>query len=65
MIEPIHQAAWKRKISILRRIGKTDKAVDELSNFLDTYYTDVEGWLELADIYSTSNQCVSLVTLRF
>jgi tetratricopeptide (TPR) repeat protein len=49
-------ALWKRKISVLRRMGKIDKAVEELSQFLDTFYTDVEGWLELADLYSTCNQ---------
>ncbi|THG99441.1 hypothetical protein EW145_g7267 [Phellinidium pouzarii] len=49
-------AAWKRKVSILRRMGDVSRAVDELSAFVDTYYTDVEGWLELADIYSSCNQ---------
>ncbi|TFK31869.1 hypothetical protein BDQ12DRAFT_659923 [Crucibulum laeve] len=52
-------AIWKRRISVLKRIGKTEKAVDELSKFLDTFYTDVEGWLELADIYSSCNQYTS------
>jgi ER membrane protein complex subunit 2 len=41
-------------------MGKVDKAVDELSQFLDTFYTDVEGWLELADIYSSCNQSVTI-----
>jgi len=49
-------AIWKRKISVLRRMGVIDRAVDELSHYLDTFYTDVEGWLELADIYSSCNQ---------
>ncbi|KAF9232638.1 TPR-like protein [Melanogaster broomeanus] len=49
-------AIWKRRISILRRIGKIDKTVTELTQYLDTFYTDVEGWLELADIYATCNQ---------
>ncbi|OAX34477.1 TPR-like protein [Rhizopogon vinicolor AM-OR11-026] len=47
---------WKRRISVLRRTGKVEKAVNELVQFLDTFYTDVEGWLELADIYATCNQ---------
>lgn len=51
-----HVAAWKRKIVVLRRLGDMTKAVDELSTYLDTYYTDVEGWLELADIYATCGQ---------
>ncbi|KAI0046782.1 TPR-like protein [Auriscalpium vulgare] len=52
-------AAWKRKISVLRRTGKVDQAVEELSVFLDTFYTDVEGWLELADIYASCHQYTS------
>ncbi|KIM92171.1 hypothetical protein PILCRDRAFT_810180 [Piloderma croceum F 1598] len=52
-------AIWKRQISVYRRMGKVEKAVEELSQFLDTFYTDVEGWLELADIYSTCNQYTS------
>lgn len=50
------QAIWKRRISVIRRMGRYQKAVEELSEFLDTFYTDVEGWLELADIYSFCNQ---------
>jgi ER membrane protein complex subunit 2 len=42
-------------------MGKVEKAVEELSQFLDTFYTDVEGWLELADIYSACNQSVSSI----
>lgn len=47
---------WKRRISVFRRTGKIDKAVQELSQYLDTFYADVEGWLELADIYATCSQ---------
>jgi hypothetical protein len=50
------QAIWKRRISVIRRMGMYEKAVEELSEFLDTFYTDLEGWLELADIYSSCNQ---------
>jgi hypothetical protein len=41
---------------VLRRTGKIEKTVEELSQFLDTFYTDVDGWLELADVYTTCNQ---------
>lgn len=51
-----NEAVWKRKISILRKRGFVAAAVEELSEFLDTFYTDVEGWLELADIYTSCNQ---------
>lgn len=50
------QAAWKRKISLLRRTGQISRAVEELSQFLDTYYSDVDGWLELADVYASCSR---------
>jgi hypothetical protein len=53
------KAIWKRQISVLRKLGETDRAVEELSKFVDTFYTDVEGWLELADIYTSQHQCAS------
>ncbi|PPQ95542.1 hypothetical protein CVT26_008567 [Gymnopilus dilepis] len=53
---PSNAAIWKRRISVLRRVGKIDKAVEELNEYLDTFYTDLEGWLELADVHSSCNQ---------
>ncbi|KZT63519.1 TPR-like protein [Daedalea quercina L-15889] len=49
-------AVWRRKAVVLRNMGKIDRAVEELSSMLDTFYADVGGWLELADIYSSCNQ---------
>lgn len=54
--EPANVAVWKRRISVLRRLGRVEKAVEELCQLLDTFYTDLEGWLELADLYSSCNQ---------
>ncbi|KAI0312715.1 TPR-like protein [Amylostereum chailletii] len=54
--DPSNGAAWKRLIAVHRRMGKIDKAVSELSEFLDTFYTDVEGWVELAEIYASCHQ---------
>ncbi|KAJ7777856.1 hypothetical protein DFH07DRAFT_936496 [Mycena maculata] len=56
--DPANAAIWKRRISVLRRTGKIEKAVEELSQLLDTFYTDVDGWLELTDIYTTCNQYI-------
>ena len=56
MLSFFSKAIWERRISTFQRTGKLDKAVRELSQYLDTFYTDVEGWLELADIYASSNQ---------
>jgi hypothetical protein len=52
----LQKAIWARQISVLRKLGKTERAVEELSKFVDTFYTDVEAWLELADIYASQNQ---------
>jgi hypothetical protein len=57
--EVSHKALWKREISVLRTLGKIDRAVEELSKFVDTFYTDVEAWLELADIYTSNHQYAS------
>ena len=51
------KAIWKRRISVLRKLGEINRAVEELSRFVDTFYTDVEAWLELADIYTSQHQC--------
>lgn len=44
---------------MLRKLGKTENAVEELSKFVDTFYTDVEAWLELADLYASHHQYAS------
>ncbi|KAJ3475153.1 hypothetical protein NLI96_g12026 [Meripilus lineatus] len=51
-----NSAIWRRKVSVLRRMGKIDAAVTELSALLDTFYTEVDGWLELADLYNSCQQ---------
>jgi len=50
-------ALWKRQIAVLRSQGSQtiSKAVEELTKYLDTFYTDVESWVELADIYAELN----------
>ncbi|KAJ3806149.1 hypothetical protein EV368DRAFT_31065 [Lentinula lateritia] len=49
-------AIYKRQISVLIRTGKVEQAVLKLSDYLDTFYSDVEGWVELAELYSSCNQ---------
>jgi len=41
---------------VYRQLNDTPKAVEDLARYLDTFYTDVEGWLELADLYAVSYQ---------
>ncbi|KAI0634199.1 TPR-like protein [Trametes polyzona] len=54
--DPSNAAVWRRKAHVLRQMGKVDRAVEELSALLDTFYTEVDGWLELADIYLSCQQ---------
>ncbi|KAI0701829.1 TPR-like protein [Cytidiella melzeri] len=49
--DPSNAALWRRKAGTLRKMGRVDEAVNELCLMLDTFYTEVEAWLELADIY--------------
>lgn len=50
------QSAWRRKAYTLRKMGRLDKSVEELSALLDTFYNEVDGWVELAEIYYLCNQ---------
>ncbi|KAI0032074.1 TPR-like protein [Vararia minispora EC-137] len=54
--DPTNAAAWKRLASVFRRVGQTERAIKELQEYLDTFYTDIDGWLELSDIYATNNR---------
>ncbi|KAM0496205.1 hypothetical protein D7B24_001025 [Verticillium nonalfalfae] len=41
----------KRKVALLRSLGRTSEAIDALNALLDYSPTDAEAWAELADIY--------------
>ena len=41
----------KRRIALLRSLGKTNGAIDALVELLDASPTDIEAWSELADLY--------------
>lgn len=41
----------KRRIALLRSLGKTNEAVTALVELLDYSPTDAEAWSELADLY--------------
>ncbi|KAF8607252.1 TPR-like protein [Ceratobasidium sp. AG-I] len=45
----------KRLIATLRSLGRVQEATEELIRYLDTFYADLESWLELADIYISCN----------
>ncbi|KAH0522142.1 hypothetical protein TsFJ059_006041 [Trichoderma semiorbis] len=41
----------KRRIALLRAMGKTSESIEALVQFLDFSSTDAEAWMELADLY--------------
>lgn len=41
----------KRRVALLRSMGKVPEAISALNSFLDTCPTDPEAWSELADMY--------------
>lgn len=41
----------KRRIALLKTLGKTTEAITALNEFVDSSPTDAEAWAELADLY--------------
>ncbi|EPY49506.1 TPR repeat protein Oca3/ER membrane protein complex Ecm2 [Schizosaccharomyces cryophilus OY26] len=41
----------KRKLSLLRSVGKLKECINGLIEYVDTFYNDIEAWAELADLY--------------
>jgi tetratricopeptide (TPR) repeat protein len=54
-VEPTNVPVIKRKITLLKSIGKVGDAIHELVSYLDTFYTDADAWLELAELYQSMN----------
>lgn len=46
----------KRKIAIYKAKGQTSDAIELLTDYLETFMSDHEAWMELADLYISQNQ---------
>lgn len=53
--DPSVFAIRKRRIALLRSLGRTAEAISALTNLVDTSPTDAEAWSELADLYLTQD----------
>ncbi|KAE9971337.1 hypothetical protein BLS_004473 [Venturia inaequalis] len=53
--DPTNTQVAKRRIALLRSIGKTAEATQLLVEFLQVSPTDAESWAELADLYFAQN----------
>lgn len=45
------QSYRKRKIAILKAQGNRQEAIRELNEYLKTFISDTEAWLELSDLH--------------
>lgn len=51
---PIH----KRRIALMKSLGRPQDAITDLVQFVDSFPTDMEAWCELSDLYH-SQGCIS------
>lgn len=49
------QPIIKRRITLLKSVGRTTEAILHLANYLDIYYSDSDAWAELGGLYSIVN----------
>eukprot|EP00164_Ancoracysta_twista_P005263 GFYU01007204.1.p1 GENE.GFYU01007204.1~~GFYU01007204.1.p1 ORF type:complete len:294 (-),score=83.71 GFYU01007204.1:24-905(-) len=48
----------KRRIAILKELGQTGKAIDQLNAYLKNFMMDKDAWLELLDLHIANQQYV-------
>lgn len=68
---PLDKMTWKRKVCMLRTVGYTDQAINEMNRYLEVFQDDLDAWEELCDIYlniqhySQAAYCYEEVVLAF
>lgn len=50
---PVNIPIMKRRIALVRSMGREQDAINALTDFLEAFPTDIEAWCELADLYQT------------
>lgn len=58
MENPMNVPIHKRRIALMRSLGRTQEAITDLVEFVDSFPTDIEAWCELGDLYH-SQGCIS------
>ncbi|KEF51396.1 uncharacterized protein A1O9_12545 [Exophiala aquamarina CBS 119918] len=51
MENPMNVPIHKRRIALIKGMGRRQGAIANLVDFLESFPTDVEGWSELSDLY--------------
>ncbi|CAL8111440.1 unnamed protein product [Orchesella dallaii] len=54
--DPTNSVPYKRKIAILKSLGRTTEAIKELSEYLNRFMSDQEAWSELCDLYLSEGE---------
>jgi tetratricopeptide (TPR) repeat protein len=50
---PMNVPVLKRRIALIKSIGRPQDAITDLVEFVDSFPTDMEAWCELGDLYQT------------
>jgi len=58
-VDDANAGIWRRRVAVYKQMGDRRRAVEDLCAYLDAFYTDTEGWLELTDLYSAQYQYTS------
>ncbi|EXJ75934.1 uncharacterized protein A1O5_00442 [Cladophialophora psammophila CBS 110553] len=51
MENPMNVPIHKRRIALMRSLGRPQDAIKDLVEFVDSFPTDMEAWCELSDLY--------------
>ncbi|KIW72429.1 hypothetical protein PV04_00624 [Phialophora macrospora] len=57
MENPMNVPIHKRRIALMRSLGRPQDAITDLVQFVDSFPTDMEAWCELSDLYH-SQACI-------
>ncbi|CAG9826082.1 unnamed protein product [Diabrotica balteata] len=52
-LDATNSSARKRKIAILKSLGRNSEAIKELTEYLKVFMADIEAWQELSELYLT------------
>jgi ER membrane protein complex subunit 2 len=58
MENPMNVPIHKRRIALMKSLGRPQDAITDLVQFVDSFPTDMEAWCELSDLYH-SQGCIS------
>ncbi|KAL1994656.1 hypothetical protein VTN49DRAFT_2126 [Thermomyces lanuginosus] len=58
---PVNVPIHKRRVAILRSLGREEDAISALVEFLEAFPTDTEAWCELAELYHSQGMSAQAI----